>query len=100
MTSFIATASNASSAYMGLSRGVLRFPLAYARQAAAVIVGCGAVSLAHHAFQCDVPSERDSLLPTLYLPTGLRMGNRLTSRQEVASSTSSAPSVSMTLANR
>lgn len=35
--------------------------------------------------QCDVPSDRVILLNTLYLPTGLRMGRRLTSLKVAAS---------------
>ena len=47
--------------------------------------------------QCDVPSERVILFQTLYLPTGLFMGRRLTSFSVCASNTMMAPSPSHTL---
>ena len=48
--------------------------------------------------QCDVPSLREILFHTLYLPTGLLMGRRLISLKVCASYTTTAPSISHTLA--
>ena len=47
---------------------------------------------------CEVPSLRVILFHTLYLPTGLLMGRRLTSLKVCASNTTTAPSISHTLA--